>query len=97
MEQFNSIVATNAQPVGSEILVTPWRRPVEHWRMSFVAFPFPFASADIYVARNDPTTWRQVLHFGLQNLYASDQDEWIRMRTWEHRPGNAALPSPCQP
>ncbi|MEX0991035.1 MAG: hypothetical protein WD004_02010 [Actinomycetota bacterium] len=97
LAQFNSLVATNAQPVGSEILVTPWRRPVEHWRMGFVAPPFPLASADIYVDPDDPTTWRQVLHFGLQNLYAADQDEWIRMRTWEHRPGNATLPPPCQP
>ena len=96
MAQFNSLVATNANPVGPEVLVTPWRRQVEHWRMSFVAPPFPLASADIYVARNDPTTWRQVLHFGLQNLYAPDQDEWIRMKTWEHRPGNATLPEPCR-
>jgi len=96
LQQFNSIIATNAHRVGAETLFLPRPRRVEHWRMSFVAPPFPLAAADIYVDRAHPTTWRQVLHFGLQNLYAANQDEWIRMQTWEHRPGNAALPRPCR-
>jgi hypothetical protein len=95
LPQFNSILATNVSHVGTEVLVTPWGYRAEHWRMSFVAPPFPLAAADIYVDPKDPTVWRQVLHFGLQNLYAPDQDEWIRLRTWENRPGPVELPSEC--
>lgn len=96
LDGFNDLLARNAHFAGTEILLDPQRRRVEHWRMGLVAFPFPLAAADIYVSPGDPRVWRQVLHFGLQNLYAPDMDEWIKLRDWKLEPGNVVLPAPCR-
>ena len=56
----------------------------------------PVMEGDFYVDRKDPTTFWQVLHFGLQNLYDPELDEWITMNTFSHRPGKVTLPDECK-
>jgi hypothetical protein len=55
----------------------------------------PLVSGDIYVDREDPTRFRQVLQFGIQNLYDPEQDEWIRIDTIEDDAGPVQLPDEC--
>jgi hypothetical protein len=43
---------------------------------------------------NRGTFW-QVLQFGIQNLYDPQLDEWLQMRTFEHKPGVVTLPWRC--
>jgi hypothetical protein len=98
----NRLLATSSF-AGREVLQGGQRRRVNHWRVSVVvgetqpglAIRFPFGEADFYVARGDRTRIWQVLHFGLQNLYDPDLDEWIRMRSFHHRPGEVDLPDRC--
>ena len=52
--------------------------------------------ADIYVDQNDRTTVWQLLHFGLQNLYDPNLDEWIKMTSWQHKPGRVVVPKVCR-
>ena len=56
----------------------------------------PLMIGDFYVDRDDPTTFRQVLHFGVQNLYDAELDEWMVMKTFRHRPGTVDLPDECK-
>jgi hypothetical protein len=101
---FNRFLSTS-HFVGREILQGRGRRYVNHWRVSAVGgdttpgevFRFPIGQADFYVARGDRTRIWQVLHFGFQNLFDPDLDEWIRMRSFRHRPGKVALPPRCPP
>ncbi|WP_141576047.1 hypothetical protein [Actinomadura sp. WMMA1423] len=104
LDDLNRTLGT-ARYVGREILQRrPWRY-VDHWRVGLVApqFPpgkyprFPLALGDVYVDQKDPTTFWQVLQFGLQNLYDPELDEWLVMRTFEHAPGRVALPRRCPP
>jgi len=103
-EALNQLLATSSF-AGREILQRRQRRYVNHWRLSLVvgqtqpglAIRLPFGQADFYVARGDRTRIWQVLHFGLQNLFDPDLDEWIRMRSFHHRPGEVELPSRCPP
>ena len=37
-----------------------------------------------------------VLHFGVQNLYDAELDEWMVMKTFRHRPGTVDLPDECK-
>jgi hypothetical protein len=53
-------------------------------------------AGDFYVDRKDPTKFWQVLHSGLQNLYASDLDEWIVMDTFRRGAGTVTLPEECR-
>jgi hypothetical protein len=95
LNAFNKAFAL-AHYVGPEILQNrPWRW-VQHWRLSGTLGPIPVTSSDLYVDQRSRTTWWQVLHFGLQNVYAPDQDEWIKMQTWSHKPGNVTLPQACR-
>lgn len=92
---FNKAFA-KAHYVGREILQNrPWRW-VQHWRLSGTLGPIPLTSSDFYVDQRSRTTWWQVLHFGLQNVYAPDQDEWIKMQTWSHKPATVTLPKECR-
>ena len=52
-------------------------------------------SGDIYVDREDPSRFCQVLQFGIQNLYDPEQDEWIRIDKIETDPGPVELPGEC--
>jgi hypothetical protein len=36
-----------------------------------------------------------VLHFGFQNLYDPNLDEWINMHTFKHGAGEVTLPPAC--
>jgi hypothetical protein len=55
----------------------------------------PLMSGDIYVDRNNPTEFWQVLQFGIQNLYDPEQDEWIRIDEIEKAAGDVELPDEC--
>ena len=89
--------------VGREILRKKPRRYVNHWRLAIAAGPpepgnvlrFPIAEGDFYVDQNNRGRFWQVLHFGFQNLFDPDLDEWIRMKTFKLRPGNVELPDRC--
>lgn len=89
--------------VGREILQGSPNRYVNHWRVGIVvpklppgAFPrLPLALGDVYVDQRDRSTFRQVLQFGIQNLYDPQLDEWLVMRTFERVPGTVTLPRRC--
>jgi hypothetical protein len=55
----------------------------------------PLMSGDFYVDQEDPTTFWKVLHFGLQNLYDPELDEWMVLDTFSHRAGKVTLPEEC--
>ncbi|MEW2381319.1 hypothetical protein AB0873_04390 [Micromonospora sp. NPDC047707] len=101
---FNDLLKT-ARFVGPEILQGHHDRHVHHWRVGVVAgstqpgvFPrIPLALGDVYVDQRDPSRWRQVLHFGIQNLYDPALDEWFTMDTFRHLPGQVTLPDRCPP
>jgi hypothetical protein len=99
-----------ARFVGKETLEGKTPRKVNHWRAGVVFEPppevlppipgvgplrIPVASGDIYVARNDPTKFWQVLQFGIQNLYDPELDEWIRITKMSTKPGKVELPEEC--
>jgi hypothetical protein len=56
----------------------------------------PLMLGDFYVDAKDPTTFWRVLHFGLQNLYDPQLDEWMVMNTFSHRAGTVTLPDECE-
>ncbi len=104
LDQLNEIFR-GAEYVGPEILNRNRRRYVNHFRLARALPPgppglfprIPFAEADIYVDENDPETFWRVLHFGFQNIYDPNLDEWINMHTFKHSPGVVTLPPTCQP
>jgi hypothetical protein len=89
--------------VGREILQGNPNRRVNHWRVTATlpALPpgnflrLPIALGDVYVDQNNRTTWRKVLHFGFQNLYDPEFDEWFELDTFKHKPGKVTLPKGC--
>ena len=91
--------------VGREILQLNPRRFVNHFRVGFVwpqlppgsFLRFPLALGDIYVDQSSPSTFWQVLQFGVQNLYDPELDEWMVMDTFHHQPGKVTLPGRCPP
>lgn len=52
--------------------------------------------ADLYVDLNNPRIFKKVLHFGIQNLYDADLDEWFVMRSFRLRKGQVTLPKECE-
>lgn len=95
----NAILATSRY-VGPVML---GNRKANHFRLSIV-FPeappgfhlrFPFASADIFTDRKDPTIFYQVLHFGLHNIYDPALDEWIFIDFFSDHPGTIIPLQPC--
>jgi hypothetical protein len=104
LDQLNQIFR-GAAYVGPEILNRNRPRYVNHFRLAS-AFPpgppglfprIPLAQADVYVDERNPTTFWRILHFGFQNLYDPDLDEWIHMHTFKHRAGAVTLPPTCRP
>jgi hypothetical protein len=103
-QMFNSMLKT-ARFVGPEILQGKKDRHVDHWRAGVVLGStrpgreprLPLALGDIYVDQRDPSQWWQVLQFGIQNLFDPQLDEWFRMTTFSHRPGQVTLPRRCPP
>jgi hypothetical protein len=101
---------SGASFVGREILVDKTDPVnVNHFRVSFVVpvaidllppypfvFRFPVLSADLYVDPKNPEIFRKVLHFGLQNIYDPDLDEWFEMSSFKFREGLVILPKECE-
>ena len=103
-QDFNNWLQT-ARFAGPEILQGATNRFVDHWRAGVVAGStkpgleprLPIGIGDIYVDQSDPSQWWQVLHFGLQNIYDPQLDEWFTMTTFTHQPGTVTLPPTCRP
>lgn len=55
----------------------------------------PLMAGDIYVDAEDGSKLRQLLHFGLQNLYDPNLDEWILIDEIDDAPGKVSLPGEC--
>lgn len=55
----------------------------------------PLMAGDIYVDADDPSSLRQLLHFGLQNLYDPNLDEWIIIDETDDAAGEVSLPEEC--
>lgn len=102
LEQLNNALK-GSRFVGRETLENNPRRHVNHWRVGVVLpqrppgkyLRFPLALGDVYVDQKNRGTFWQVLQFGIQNLYDPELDEWLRMRTFEHKPGKVTLPRSC--
>ena len=98
-----------ARFVGKEVLDDATPRKVHHFRAGVVWEPgpdliapipgvpirIPVMAGDIYVDRSDPTTFRKVLQFGLQNLYDPELDEWIVIDKTRRAAGDVTLPEEC--
>ncbi len=57
----------------------------------------PLMAADVYVDADDHERFAKVLHFGVQNLYDPNLDEWIVIDKTEETPGTVELPEECKP
>jgi len=55
----------------------------------------PLMAGDIYVDADDSSHIRQLLHFGVQNLYDPNLDEWIFIDTTDEDPRAISLPAEC--
>ena len=55
----------------------------------------PLMAGDIYVDADDPSSIRQLLHFGVQNLYDPNLDEWILVDETSADPREVELPEEC--
>jgi len=53
---------------------------------------FPVLIADFYSDQKDPNKLWQILHFGYQNLFDPELDEWIIIDKMERRGGELILP-----
>ena len=60
-----------------------------------VTLRMPVMAGDIYVDVDDASRLRQLLHFGLQNLYDPNLDEWIVIDSHSNAAGAVALPEEC--
>ncbi len=109
VEEFNEGLA-EASLVGRETLHGEPDRLVDHYRSTSVLdlpadtlpamdgapqLRLPLMAADIYVGVEDPDVFWQVLHFGLQNLYDPDLDEWIVIDEATPLAGEVSLPDEC--
>ena len=99
-----------AHYVGSMTLDEVEPRRVNHFRVAAAWEPppglippiaglpilrLPVMAGDIYVDADDSSLWRRLLHFGIQNAYAADLDEWILLDEFDHVAGEVVLPSEC--
>jgi len=50
---------------------------------------------DFYTDQKDATTFWKVLHFGVQNLYDPELDEWAVLSSFAHRAGKVTVPAEC--
>ena len=95
-----------ARYVGPVILQGDEPREVNHFRAGIVLgitpapgnYPrSPVAEADIFVDQDNSMVFRNVQHFGLQNLLDPQLDEWIQMDTFVLKPGRIDPPDDCTP
>ncbi|UCE63385.1 MAG: hypothetical protein JSU59_11065 [Nitrospirota bacterium] len=95
--------------VGAEILEEKeGDRHVHHFRAGVVLqiipnnklippVRFPLMLGDFYVDRDDPQHWWKLPHFGLQNLFDPQLDEWIVIdEIKKDDPGEVTLPKKCR-
>lgn len=110
LEELNAGFA-GASFAGRETLHSEQTREVHHFRsVGVVDLPpglipgaenaaelrLPLMSGDIYVDIDDPTKIWQLLHFGVQNLYDPNLDEWIVIDDIDSAPGSVTLPAECR-
>lgn len=55
----------------------------------------PLMAGDIYTDAGKPDQLRQLLHFGVQNLYDPNLDEWIVIEEHSGKAGKVELPKEC--
>jgi hypothetical protein len=99
MADLNKFFATS-RFVGRVILQERDLRFVNHFRATLVLSNgesgnhprLALAQADLFVEQGDSTRFRQVLHFGYQNLYDPELDEWIIIDKIERGGGTFVLP-----
>lgn len=109
VDQLNDGFA-NARFVGRETLHGNVDRVVHHFRSAGVIdhptgllpgmdndvpLRFPLMAGDIYTDVDNPEQIWQLLHFGLQNLYDPNVDEWIVIDQANDAPGEVRLPGEC--
>lgn len=101
LKDLNALLATAAY-VGQVTLENGQK--VNHFRLPIVTPPpqppgfylrLPLMLGDFFVDSDDPSKFWQVLHFGIQNLYDPNLDEWIVMRKFSKHPGKILLPPAC--
>lgn len=101
LEDLNAILATATYV---EPLILKNGHKVNLFRLPIVTPPpqppgfylrLPLILGDFFVDKKDPEKIWQVLHFGIQNLYAPDLDEWIFIEKFKDRPGEIILPPLC--
>jgi hypothetical protein len=101
LDDLNALLAT-ANYVGTLTLKNGQK--VNHFRLPIVTPPpqpsgfylrLPLILGDFFVDSEDPRKFWQVLHFGIQNLYAPHLDEWIFIDKFKNRPGKIILPPAC--
>lgn len=100
----------DAAYVGAEVLEGDEPRDVYHYRSAgalevppeLLGLPadapvarIPLMSGDIYVDRDDPSVIRKLLHFGVQNLYDANLDEWIVIDEVSTDPREVTVPQEC--
>ncbi len=108
LDQLNDGLS-GARFVGPETLDRKQPIEVNHFRVGLVFEPppgvlpeipgvtirIPLMSGDLYVGRDDPKEFWQVLQFGIQNLYDVEQDEWIFIDDISKKAGDVELPEEC--
>jgi hypothetical protein len=102
IDELNAFLATS-YIVGPEILLGATDRNVNHFRLSIVEprlppglYPrLPISLGDIYVDEDNSCKIWQLLHFGLQNIYAPGLDEWIKITSMQDCPGEIIIPDAC--
>lgn len=101
LEDLNALLATSTF-VGPVILENGQK--VNHFRLPIVTPPpqppgfyirLPLILGDFFVDCDNPKKFRQVLHFGIQNLYAPHLDEWIFIHKFKKTPCKLQLPPLC--
>lgn len=101
LEDLNALLAT-ATYVGKLTLKNGHK--VNHFRLPIVTPPpqppgfhlrLPLILGDFFVDAENSKKFRQVLHFGIQNLYAPHLDEWIFIHKFKKTPGKIKLPPLC--
>jgi hypothetical protein len=101
LEDLNAILATCTY-VGPLTLENGQK--VNHFRLPIVTPPpqppgfhirLPLILGDFFVDGKDPSKFWQVLHFGIQNIYAPHLDEWIFIHKFNKCPSEIILPPLC--
>lgn len=104
MDDLNKFFATS-RFVGRVILQERDLRFVNHFRVTVVLSNgrsgnhnrWPLAQADLFVEQGAPTRFRQILHFGYQNLYDPELDEWMIIDKIERGSGTFVFPDGFKP